>query len=158
MDWKTLFLTADGRIGQRDFWIGFAILFVAGLVLGMIPVIGQIVGILLIYPNVCLYSKRLHDFGKSGWLQLVPMAIMFVAMVLAIFSGGAGIMASMGGGSAATAGAMAGFGMAAMVMGLAALIGLAFLLWVGLSKGDPGDNRYGPPPRQLVGGSTPTAA
>ena len=32
MDWKTLFLDAKGRIGQKDFWIGFLILFVGGII------------------------------------------------------------------------------------------------------------------------------
>ena len=66
MNWQFLFLSANGRIGQKDFWIGFLILFVAGIILGMIPVLGQIISIALIYPWVCLYSKRLHDFGKTG--------------------------------------------------------------------------------------------
>lgn len=151
MDWKTLFLDAKGRIGQSDFWIGFAILFVAGIVLGMIPVIKQFAGLILLFPWICVYSKRLHDFGKTGWLVLVPIGVVFVAIIIAIMTGG---MAMLAGGANNAAGAMAGLGTMGLVMIVALLICLAFLLWVGLTKGDPGDNQYGPPPRKLIGGDT----
>jgi uncharacterized membrane protein YhaH (DUF805 family) len=35
---------------------------------------------------------------------------------------------------------------AAAFLLLAVVVKLVFLLWVGLSRGDPGPNRYGPPP------------
>lgn len=162
MDWKTLFLTADGRIGKQDFWIGFAIIFVVNFVLGMIPVLGMIVSIALIYPMVCLYSKRLHDFGKTGWLTLVPFGAGVVGMLLAVMMGGAAIMGAglAGNDSAAAGAAMAGMGGAALVLMAVGLVCLVFLLWVGLTSGDPGENRYGPPPVSLTGGtaSPPTVA
>jgi uncharacterized membrane protein YhaH (DUF805 family) len=52
-------------------------------------------------------------------------------------------------------GALAAAGMAGMVMMIAGVVCLGFLLWVGLSKGDAGDNQYGPVPTPLVGGVTP---
>ena len=142
MDWKTLFLTANGRIGQKDFWIGWVILFAAGFILGMIPFLGMIIGIALIYPNVCVFSKRLHDFGKSGWLAAVPYAIACVGLILMMVVGGAGMMASLGG--------------AMLILLLMFVAGVAFLLWVGLTKGDPGENQYGPPPRSLIGDDATT--
>jgi uncharacterized membrane protein YhaH (DUF805 family) len=153
MDWKKLFLDANGRIGQKDFWIGFVILFVIGIILQMIPKIGQIAGILLLYPWVCLYSKRLHDMGKTGWLQLIPIAVFCVAMILAFITGGAAMLTGAAGGNPAAA--MAGMGMAGLIFGLAFLVWIGFLLWVGLSKGEPGENQYGPAPTPLVGGATP---
>ncbi|HEX8232808.1 MAG TPA: DUF805 domain-containing protein [Caulobacteraceae bacterium] len=160
MDWKTLFLTANGRIGQRDFWIGFAILFVAGLVLGMIPVLGALIGLALIYPTVCVFSKRLHDSGRSGWLAAVPYAIGAIGMVLMMLTGGAGMMAAMMGRSDAASGAsmLAGFGAMGMIGLLMFCAYVAYVLWVGLARSDPGENRYGPPPVSLTSGTTPTAA
>ncbi len=162
MDWKKLYLDANGRIGQKDFWIGWLILFVVGIVLGMVtagaPVVSAIIGLVLIYPGVCLFSKRLHDFGKSGWLAAIPYGISGAVQVLALLTA-FGVMSGMASGNAAMAGgAMAGL----MGFGLFALIALcvvlAFLLWVGLSKGDPGENQYGPPPTPLIGGATTPAA
>jgi uncharacterized membrane protein YhaH (DUF805 family) len=154
MDWKTLFLSADGRIDKRDFWIGFAILFVAGLVLGMIPVLG-LISILLIYPWVCVYAKRLHDFGRSAWLILAPVAVTAVLMIAAIALGG---MAMMGAGLANNETAMAGSALAmggaiAGVALLSFLIWIGFALWVGLTNGDPAENRFGPPPVSLTSGA-----
>ena len=145
MNWQNLFLSANGRIGQKDFWIGFLILFVAGIVLGMIPFLGMIIGLALIYPNVCIFSKRLHDFGKTGWLAAVPYAIFAVVMVVSMIAGGAAFFGAASGTAAGAGGAMAAMG----TMGLLFLLGFAayigFVLWVGLSKGDPGTNQYGAP-------------
>ena len=146
MDWKTLFLSGEGRIGRRDFWIGFLIIMAASFLLGFIPIIGMIVGLALIWPQVCIHAKRLHDMGRTAWLMLIPMAISLGAMVVVAAVGG---MAALSGDASAVTGAAFG------VMGLALLISfvvsLAFLLWVGLTPSQPGDNRFGPPARQLVG-------
>ena len=155
MTWQNLFLTPNGRIGQKDFWIGFLILFVAGIVLGMIPILGMIIGLALIYPNVCLFSKRLHDFGKTGWLAAVPYAIFAVCMVISMVAGGAAIFGAASGNEAAAAGGM----MAAMgTMGLLFLLGflayIGFVLWVGLTKGDPATNQYGAPTTSVLDSNT----
>ena len=151
MDWKTLFLTADGRIGRRDFWIGFAVIFAAGVVANMVPVLGQIVGLLLIWPQVCIHAKRLHDMGKTAWLMLIPFAVMAVAMSVAIATVGVSLfsaaMLSHAGSDAAAAGtALAGLGAVWTACGLSMLVAVGFLLWVGLTPGQPGENRYGPAP------------
>ena len=155
MNCQFLFLSANGRIGQKDFWIGWLILFVANIVLGMIPVLGMLISLALIYPSICIYSKRLHDFGKTGWLAAVPFAIGLVAGVFAMFAGGAAMFGAASGNAAAASGgfmaALAGMGLV-MLLAFAAWIG--FTLWVGLSKGDPAANQYGPPTPSMFGGST----
>jgi len=160
MDWKFLFFTADGRIGRQNFWIGVLILLAVNVVLGWIPLIGWLISLVGIYCSVCLYSKRLHDMGKSGWLQLIPFGIGAVLLVIGMAVGGMAMMTGWamhpGGaydGSMPAAG-WAGMGVFMGLMGIAGLIGLIFLLWMGLTPGEPGDNRYGPPPVT----STPAAA
>jgi uncharacterized membrane protein YhaH (DUF805 family) len=146
VDWQRLFLSPQGRIGQREFWIGFAILFVSGFVLGLIPFIGQLIGILLIYPQVCVFVKRLHDFGKTGWLYLAPLGLTIVLVGVGFAVGGAAMFAAgAAGDGAGGAAALGGMGIAALFFLLAFVVNIAFLLWVGLSKGDPGSNQYGPP-------------
>lgn len=147
MDWKNLFLSAQGRIGQNDFWIGFAILFVSGMILGMIP----FVGLLLIYPNVCVFAKRLHDFGKTGWLYLVPIGITILLMIVGFMAGGAAMFAGAAGGdAAASAAALGSMGLLMILIVLGLIVYFGFVLWVGLAKGDPDTNAYGPPPGGLV--------
>lgn len=146
-DWRTLFLQANGRIGQKDYWIGIGILFAANLVLSWLPFIGLLISLAGIYFGICVSSKRLHDMGKSGWLAAVPYGVTALAVVLSA-------MAFVGGMAGASSGndmgALAGMGMATSVWGLAFLINLGFLIWLGVTKGDPGDNAYGPPPRPLA--------
>lgn len=147
LDWKTLFLDANGRIGQKDYWIGILILFAAGLVLGWLPLVGTLISIATIYFGVCVSSKRLHDMGRSGWLAAIPYGVTALAVVLSAMTFVGGIMSS---GYGNDYGALAGMGAAASVWGLAILINLGFLIWLGITAGQPGDNVYGPPPRPLA--------
>ncbi|MGV3577517.1 DUF805 domain-containing protein [Brevundimonas sp.] len=146
-DWKTLFLDANGRIGQKDYWIGVLILFAAGLVLSFVPLINTIASIASIYFGVCVSSKRLHDMGKSGWLAAIPYGVTAVAVVLSAMTFIGGMVAT---GYGNDYGAIQGMGAAGAVWGLAFLVNLAFLIWLGVTAGQPGDNAYGPPPRPLA--------
>lgn len=144
LDWQQLFLSFTGRASKRDFWIGFAVLFGAGFVASLLPVIGALASLALIYPWTALMTKRLHDFGKSGWLVLVPA-------VPAAASGVLGLFAAVAMGNAVTMGAaFATAGLAVMISTIAILIGLGFLLWVGLKDGDRVPNAYGEVPTAAV--------
>jgi len=149
MDWKSLFFTADGRISRQNFWIGVLIIFAANVVLGWIPLIGLVVWAVGMYASICISSKRLHDMGKSGWLQLIPFGIGAVLMVIAMVIGGAAMMTGWmmhTNSYDMNPAAFAGVGAAAGLMGLAGLIGFIFMLWIGLTPGEAGENQYGPPP------------
>jgi uncharacterized membrane protein YhaH (DUF805 family) len=157
MDWNALFLSPRGRINRRDFWIGFAILFAANIVVGVIPFIGQLAGILLMWPQICVHSKRLHDMGRTAWLQVIPAILTVVFTALALVAGGRAFMNwtavkhSDGPGSLI----VGMIGAALIVIGIASLFGFSFVLWIGLSKGEPGANRFGPPPVSLTGSTPP---
>ena len=71
---------------------------------------------------------------------------MLVPALPAAASGILALFASLAMGNSATmAAAFATAGFALFVSTLALLIGLGFLLWVGLKDGDPHANRYGAP-------------
>lgn len=147
MNWKSLFFSAEGRIGRQEFWIAFAILFVAGIIINMVPGVGQLISLAMTWCWVCLFSKRLHDFGKTGWLNLVPVGAWIGAVVIVLVIGGAGLIAAATAGDNQSAGAIfAALGGAMLVFAIAGLINLTFILWVGLTAPTPGDNRYGPQP------------
>lgn len=91
MDYKKLFLTYEGRITRKSFWLGtLALMVVASIVSLPLLMMGgngkdvSAVAVLLLvllwiavtYPSICLTIKRYHDRGKSGWwifIQLVPI-------------------------------------------------------------------------------------
>jgi uncharacterized membrane protein YhaH (DUF805 family) len=146
MDWKTLFLSPEGRIGRQAFWIGWLCLFGASAVLNVIPVIGHILMLGVIYSSVCIHTKRLHDMGQTGWWQVLP--VVFGPILVAGAALSVGVLPAI---AALTHGepeisalsALAGLFISCFI---AFAIWLAFTLWVGCSSGQPSDNKYGAPP------------
>ncbi|MBI1685831.1 DUF805 domain-containing protein [Caulobacter hibisci] len=146
MDWKTLLFTPDGRIGRQAFWIAWLMLLGVNVVAGWIPVIGWIASLVTLFCFVCIYAKRLHDMGKSGWWQLLPIVlgpVLLMGSVIWLVFGSAAI--AIGGGdpqyfALASVGAM----IIAAILGF--VITAGFTLWVGCAEGQTSDNRWGDPP------------
>ncbi|MDQ3126760.1 MAG: DUF805 domain-containing protein [Pseudomonadota bacterium] len=148
LDWQKLLFSFEGRTRRSHFWIGWLICFGAGFVAGLIPIIGQLISIALIWPNLAISVKRLHDMGKSGWLVVIPWVACLIGGIAAVSMMGVSALSNA---SALEAGdpatVMALMGPAMGIIGVIVLISLGFLLWIGLSEGQPGDNRYGPNPK-----------
>lgn len=142
-----LLFGAEGKIGRGRFWIGFLILFVAGVLLslavtGFVLAFGQLghwIGfallLLFLYPALVLSLKRLRDRGRThitAWLVAY-----FAPGTLANFAQTAGIgftFEEIGGiivtSPAALGGALMVFGLVAFAV---AIVDLGFL------KGKPSD-------------------
>lgn len=147
LDWRKLFFDASGRIVQRDYWIGFGIVFAASLILGWIPLFGLIVSLAAAYAGICVSSKRLHDMGRSGWLAAVPYGV-FVAVTLL---SGASLAGMMGAASYDSGlGVAAGAGFLGLLWIAAVIVNLGFVIWLGVTAGQPDENAYGPPPTPLA--------
>lgn len=147
MDFGRLLFSPDGRIGQGQFWIGFLILFVGGILIHLVPIAGTLVWLLSTYCWVCLFSKRLHDMGKSGWLQVWFYLFDLMAIAALIVGGFGSILAAVLTGGQVAWGLLAGgVGLLFLAICAIALSKLLLVLWLGLSPGQAGDNRYGPPP------------
>jgi uncharacterized membrane protein YhaH (DUF805 family) len=164
MDWRTLFLSPEGRIGQKDFWIGVLILFVIWVLTPVLHILMPVAWLILLYPWVCVFAKRLHDFGRSGLFILLPFIVAFIAVVLGVIFGGLTVLSAVwtamqGGTEPVSWAALVGAGLTMLAfLALAGIVKFVFILWVGLSTGDPGENRYGPPPGSLTTRPTPTPA
>ena len=146
MDWKTLFLSPEGRIGRQSFWIGWLCLWGASAVLAAIPFIGHLLMLGVIYSCVCIHTKRLHDMGQSGWWQVLPVVfgpvlVMGSALSIGVLPAIAAITNGEPELSALTA--LGGFFISCFI---AFAVWLAFTLWVGCSTGQPRENQYGPAP------------
>lgn len=71
------YATFTGRARRSEYWFWVLATFIASIVAAIIDgIIGtQVVGLLLllatIVPNLAVGARRLHDTGRSGWLQLI---------------------------------------------------------------------------------------
>ncbi|HWE47298.1 MAG TPA: DUF805 domain-containing protein [Caulobacteraceae bacterium] len=147
MDFKALLLSPAGRVNREDFWVGFLILAAADVLVLLIPLVGWALMVASIYCWICLYSKRLHDMGKPAWLIAIPYGVWLIPVVAAIVMGGMAIVSGLvnGDDSGTSFSVLAGLGGFLTACLVALLIGLGFLLWMGLTPGQTGDNRYGSP-------------
>lgn len=144
IDFTTLFFTRHGRIGRQDFWIGVIILCLGGMVLGLIPLLGQLVALAAIWPWFCLLSQRLHDIGRSGRLAvvaIVPAAVGVATAALASFAVIAPALALP---------LLPLIGLAGVLSAIGAVISLVFVIWVGVSTGQTHTNQWGRAPTALI--------
>ncbi|WIY70311.1 DUF805 domain-containing protein [Aquidulcibacter paucihalophilus] len=148
LDWQKLLFSFEGRTRRSHFWIGWLICVGAGWVANFIPFVGQLISIALIWPNLAISVKRLHDMGQSGWLIAIPWVVSIVGIFVAVGMIGVSALTN----TAALeredpAAILALVGPAIGLFGLLLLVNLGFLLWIGLFEGQRGDNRYGPNPK-----------
>ena len=147
-DWQKLLFSFEGRTRRSHFWIGWLICLGAGVVAGWIPLLGGLISLALIWPNLAISVKRLHDMGQSGWLIAIPWVVSIVGIFVAVGMIGVSALTN----TAALeredpAAILALVGPAIGLFGLLLLVNLGFLLWIGLFEGQRGDNRYGPNPK-----------
>lgn len=142
-----LLLSFEGRSRRSHFWIGWLLLLGAGVVLGWIPVLGQLLSIALIWPNTAIAVKRLHDMGQTGWLVLIPWVVGLGALVGGFIMAGVGIFATAW--TEDPWALLAALGPAMGLFALSFLVGFIFLLWIGLVDSQAGTNRFGPNPKGL---------
>jgi uncharacterized membrane protein YhaH (DUF805 family) len=84
MDYQTLFLSAQGRLNRKPYWMAAIILGVAYAVvyllvaatrehLSFIAILLGLLSLVLAYSSICLAIKRFHDRDKSGWWVLISL-------------------------------------------------------------------------------------
>jgi uncharacterized membrane protein YhaH (DUF805 family) len=115
MNFKRLYLSPEGRVNRKQFWLWLVLpLTVIGILLALVDIatgnfdpemgIGLFTGIfalITLIPTIMVYIKRFHDRDKTGWWVLIGLIPIIGVIWL--------------------------------------LIELGFL------KGTPGPNRFGPP-------------
>ena len=89
----------DGRADQKEFWYFVLVNVVVGIILSILDVVIPLPDILLpiwnlalLVPSLAVTARRLHDTGKSGWLQLlclIPVIGWIIVLVLCIPAGDA---------------------------------------------------------------------
>ena len=113
------------RINRRTYWLITAGVFAVAIGASFVPGLQRGMGPLTTILFVRIFAARLHDFGRSGWWQLVLYAIQLPALILL---------------------AVAAQQPADVVVGAAVIIQLIFTAVIGVVPGDPGPNRFGDSP------------
>ena len=133
--WITLFTSPSGRISRRQFWLhGVLAIIAASILLGWIPIIGQILSLAFFWASICIAFKRFHDLGHPGWWSLLYLVPMLAAGVV------------VGLGFVMTSFLDLALLLAKILSGIGLLIGLAQLIFVYIRVGQDGPNQYGPDP------------
>lgn len=150
-DWQKLLFSFEGRARRSHFWIGWLICLGVGVVAGWIPLIGFIISIALIWPNLAITVKRLHDMGHTGWLAAIPYVVGVGGTIVGfVMLGATAVMNASALEREDPAAVLALLGPAFGLIALICLIGLGFLLWIGITESQPGTNRFGPNPKESV--------
>ncbi len=79
----------DGRARRKEYWYFYLFNFIVCLILAFIEVainpegrlgISNIYTLGILIPSFAVGARRMHDVGKSGWFQLIPIynIILFV--------------------------------------------------------------------------------
>ena len=127
MNYDTLFVNPAGRTGRGQF-VGALITVLAAFAFYYFLVPGrnsQWVQLTLLFPAVVLLARRLHDMGRSGWLLIVPAALILATAWLHFY---------VPGGQAKTS-----------VAAAAAIVSAGFIGWGLIGKGQAEANRFGQP-------------
>lgn len=84
---KNHYLDFEGRTGRRTFWMYILVYIIISLLLNALKLytISGIFGLALFLPSISIGARRLHDIGKSGWLQLIGLIPIIGVIVLIIF-------------------------------------------------------------------------
>ena len=68
----------DGRAKRSEYWLFLLVHVIISIILGLIPlvldwflVVEVVYALALLVPALAVGARRLHDSGKSGWLQLI---------------------------------------------------------------------------------------
>lgn len=73
------FADFEGRGRRSEFWWWYLFTFLVGCV----PYLGWIAGLVFLIPSLAAGARRLHDTGRSGWLQLL-MFIPCIGLIILI--------------------------------------------------------------------------
>ena len=151
MDYQYVLLNPNGRIAPREFWIGVAIILGGNVLAGLIPLIGGLLGLGLIWVGICVYGKRLHDAGRSAWLHVIPWGVsLLLGLISMVILGGTILAAVLSGEDFDLLALIAAGGLVSILTSVSALVWIGYTLWVGFIEGQAGANAYGPAPIRII--------
>ena len=82
----TKYVNFNGRASRSEYWwfiLFVTVCWIVGFALG--PVIEAVIIFGLLLPSIAVCARRLHDIGKSGWLQLIQLIPIIGVIILIIW-------------------------------------------------------------------------
>ena len=74
----------SGRARRSEFWWWALFAFLMGI-LTVIPILGWLIALAMLLPNLAMQVRRLHDTGHSGWWWFIGLIPIIGFIVLLIF-------------------------------------------------------------------------
>ncbi len=94
MSFESLYIDPRGRAARASF-IG-ALIILALVAAFYAVLVGGVSGawclVMLIYPFTILSAKRLHDMGQSGWLMILPAALLITTAYFYLYDAHSALM------------------------------------------------------------------
>lgn len=137
-----LLASLEGRAGRLHWWLGFLALRAAELGADRLPShsLQSLAVALLLWPQICVDGKRLHDHGRSAWWQ-IPLVLLSATQIWpdTLIAYGRQVDARVNWPE-----------LDPSVLVLIGLLGVglvaAYFVYFGFRYGPPGRNRYDPAP------------
>lgn len=149
----------SGRATRAEYWwwvlgtvvVSILLSILDGIIFGFedgVQIISGLFWLATLLPSLAVTARRLHDIGRTGWWQLVWLAVgilgalpLVVMLVIALVSGLSGDF---------NWGVIIGQVVVGLLISLAIWIGLAvWEIWWLVTQGQAGPNRHGADPRAL---------
>lgn len=144
------YVNFSGRARRREYWnfVLFSILLMlVALILdwicfGQSSLFYGLAGLFLFLPNLAVMSRRLHDTGRSAKILIWYYVLGIVWSIALVISGASVILSGSGSMSVGFLVLLVGGSLVFFVWGI------VFLVWF-CTAGTPGENQYGPDPKQI---------
>ena len=70
----------EGRASRPMFWWWVLFSTIVGLVVSESDALSLLVNLALLMPSLSVGARRMHDIGRSGWWQIVPLYNIYLAV------------------------------------------------------------------------------
>ena len=78
------YVAFGGTAKRPEFWYFFLFSIIVSIVLGWIPLIGQLILLALLIPSLAVGARRLRDAGFTPWLLLLNLLIGIGTLIVLI--------------------------------------------------------------------------